>query len=169
MIKNDKWIKEQAAKGMIAPFRSELVKKVCGTSVISYGLGSYGYDIKLSPKDFRVFKRIPGEIVDPKRFDIKSLEPVKLQYSEDGTERWFILPAKSYALGVAYECLNIPDNITVICIGKSTYARCGIIANLTPAEAGWRGYLTLELSNSSDADCKIYANEGIVQIGRASL
>jgi dCTP deaminase len=115
-----------------------------------------------SPKDFRIFRHIPGTVVDPKRFNPANLEPAPLHRDEMGD--FFILPAHTYGLGVAVERLQIPGNITVICIGKSTYARAGIIANLTPGEAGWRGWLTLELSNSSDADCRVYANEGICQL-----
>lgn len=168
MIKNDTWITTMAANGMIAPFEPSLIRKVNPTlngthrPVISYGLSSYGYDIRLSPSEFRIFRHIPGTVVDPKNFNPDNLEPTKLHADENG--EYFILPAHSYGLGVALEKLNIPDNITVICIGKSTYARCGIIANLTPAEAAWRGHLTLEFSNSSSADCRIYANEGIVQL-----
>ena len=168
MIKNDLWITEMAQQGMIIPFEPKLVRTVAPQDsdqlhrVISYGLSSYGYDIRLSPKEFRVFRHIPGTIVDPKQFNPDNLEAVALHHDPNGY--YFILPAHSYGLGVALERLAIPDNVTTICIGKSTYARCGIIANLTPAEAGWRGHLTLEFSNSSSADCRIYANEGIVQL-----
>lgn len=151
-----------AEKGMISPFSARLVRKVEDLPVISYGLSSYGYDIRLSENEFRVFRHIPGTVVDPKNFNPENLEPVKLHTDSQGS--YFILPAHSYGLGVALERLEIPDNITVLCIGKSTFARCGIIANLTPAEAGWRGHLTLEFSNSSSADCRIYANEGVVQL-----
>ncbi len=168
MIKNDTWITTMAAKGMIAPFEPSLIRRITPASngthrpVISYGLSSYGYDVRLSPLEFRIFRHVPGTVVDPKNFKSENLEPTKLHSDENG--EYFILPAHSYGLGVALEKLQIPDNITVICIGKSTYARCGIIANLTPAEAAWRGHLTLEFSNSSSADCRIYANEGIVQL-----
>jgi len=163
MLKNDEWIKEKASQGMISPFECQQIRKVENDiPVISYGLSSFGYDIRLSPNEFRVFRHIPGTIVDPKNFNPDNLEPTEL--CRDQTGSYFILPAHSYGLGVALERLEIPDNVTVICIGKSTYARCGLIANITPAEAGWRGYLTLEISNSSSADCKIYANEGIVQL-----
>lgn len=163
MIKNDRWIKEQAAQGMIEPFQPSLVRHTEGElAVLSFGLSSYGYDIRLSPKDFRIFRHVPGTIIDPKRFNPENLEPAHLKEDELGT--FFILPGHSYGLGVALEKLNIPNNVTVLCIGKSTYARAGIIANLTPAEAGWRGHLTLEFSNSSPADAKIYANEGCVQL-----
>ncbi len=162
MIKNDTWITEMAAKGMIAPFEPQLVRHANGLPVISYGLSSYGYDLRLSAAEFRIFRHIPGKVVDPKHFNPANLEAAELHTDENGS--FFILPAHSYGLGVALERLAVPENVTVICIGKSTYARTGLIANLTPAEAGWRGYLTLEFSNSSSADCRIYANEGVVQL-----
>lgn len=157
-----------AAAGLIQPFEPKLVRQIQlegfaqPRQVISYGLSSYGYDIRLSPAEFRIFRHIPGTVVDPKNFSPDNLEPTALRTDENGS--YFILPAHSYGLGVALERIQVPDNISVICIGKSTYARCGIIANLTPAEAGWRGHLTLEFSNSSSADCRIYANEGVVQL-----
>ncbi len=162
MIKNDKWIREQARTGMIDPFEEALIRKVDRRPVLSFGLSSYGYDIRLSPKDFRIFRHIPGTVVDPKHFQAANLEPTPLHEDERG--HFFILPSHSYGLGVALECLDVPKNITVLCIGKSTYARIGCIANLTPAEAGWKGHLTLEFSNASHADCRIYAGEGIVQL-----
>ncbi len=163
MIKNDLWIKEMAAGGMIAPFEPSLVRRTeAGVAVLSYGLSSYGYDIRLSPEDFQIFRHVPGTVIDPKRFNPDNLEPAKLHEDELGA--FFILPGHSYGLGVALEKLAVPNNATVLCIGKSTYARAGIIANLTPAEAGWRGHLTLEFSNSSPADARIYANEGCVQL-----
>ena len=161
-IQNDIWITRQAHNGMIEPFQSELIRRVNDRPTISYGLSSYGYDIRLSPKDFQIFRHIPGTVVDPKRFNPENLEPATL-HSDDSGE-YFILPAHTYGLGVALERLQIPDNVTVICIGKSTYARVGLIANLTPGEAGWQGHLTLEFSNSSSADVRVYANEGIVQL-----
>jgi len=168
MIKNDGWIHAMAAAGLIEPFEPALVRQVAldglnqTRPVISYGLSSYGYDIRLSPAEFRIFRHIPGTVVDPKNFSPDNLEPTALRTDTSGS--YFILPAHSYGLGVALEKIQVPNNISVICIGKSTYARCGIIANLTPAEAGWRGHLTLEFSNSSSADCRIYANEGVVQL-----
>ena len=172
MLKSDRWIREQAAAGMITPFVPELVRERevdRGPSLIfrstvpalSYGCSSYGYDLRLSPKEFLIFRHVPGTVMNPKRFNPANLEPAPLHSDEDGD--FFILPAHSYGLGVAVEHLCIPDNITCLFIGKSTYARLGQIANLTPGEAGWRGHLTLEFSNSSGADCRIYANEGIVQ------
>lgn len=171
MLKNDRWIKEQALKGMIKPFASLMIRemiKCIGRGrhetwpVLSYGLGSYGYDLRLSPNEFLIFRHVPGTVMDPKRFNPNNLEPVRLEY--DGEQMYFILPAHSYGLGVALEKLHVPPNITVICVGKSTYARLGIIVNTTPAEAAWEGHLTLEFSNSSGADCRVYANEGICQL-----
>lgn len=168
MIQNDAWIEDQCNywvevdQNLIKPFVNRIVRTRDGSPIISYGLGSYGYDIRLSEKEFRVFQHIPGTVVDPKHFNPRNLRPVELH--SDATGDYFILPAHSYGLGVALERLNIPSDITVICIGKSTYARAGVIANLTPAEAGWKGHLTLEFSNSSSADVKIYANEGVVQL-----
>jgi dCTP deaminase len=168
VIKNDIWIAQMAEKGMISPFEPTLIREQKGDEtlairpLISYGLSSYGYDIRLSPTEFRIFRHIPGTIVDPKNFNPQNLESTQLHIDASGS--YFILPAHSYGLGVALERLQVPENITVVCIGKSTYARCGIIANLTPAEAAWRGHLTLEFSNSSSADCRIYANEGVVQL-----
>lgn len=162
MIKNDTWISQMAQEGMITPFEPQLVRRVDGVPQISYGLSSFGYDIRLSALDFRIFRHIPGTVVDPKSFNPDNLELAKLYTDSSGS--YFILPAHSYGLGVALEKLEVPNNVTVICLGKSTYARCGIIANVTPAEAAWRGHLTLEFSNSSSADCRVYANEGIVQL-----
>ena len=173
MLKNDHWIRSAAAAGMITPFVPELVRSVEAVipgqpgydtyqrAVTSFGLSSYGYDLRLSPKEFLIFRHIPGTVINPKRFNPANLEPAPLHEDEDG--EYFILPAHSYGLGVAMERLEIPENITCMFLGKSTYARCGLIANLTPGEAGWRGNLTLEFSNSSGADCRIYAREGVVQ------
>lgn len=177
MLKNDRWIKEMAKQGMIAPFEPQMVRWVdtskgvpvlepdpagLAAPVISYGLGSYGYDIRLDPGDFQIFRHEPGLVVNPKNFSPVSLEPARLLEDEWG--QYFILPAHSYGLGVAMERIDVPDNITVLCVGKSTYARVGLIANVTPAEADWRGYLTLEFSNSSSADCRIFAGEGCLQL-----
>ena len=182
MLKNDRWIREQAAAGMIEPFQRELVRKIevaerfqseraslldldwppAKVPVLSYGTSSYGYDIRLSPAEFLAFRHVPGTVMNPKRFNPANLEPAPLHQDEDG--RYFILPAHTYGLGVALEKLKVPPNITVICLGKSTYARLGIIVNTTPAEASWEGHLTLEFSNSSGADCRIYADEGICQL-----
>ena len=165
MIKNDKWIKEMAQqKQLLLPFEEKLISKLeDGTKVLSYGLSSYGYDIRLSEKEFWVFRHIPGTVVDPKNFNPQNLEKAEL-LTDKNDSKYFVLPAHSYGLGVAIEKLTMPENVTCIAIGKSTYARCGIIANTTPAEAGWNGHLTLEFSNSSGADCRIYAGEGIIQL-----
>ncbi|MDX1920233.1 MAG: dCTP deaminase [Candidatus Caenarcaniphilales bacterium] len=166
MIKNDKWIKEMSAKNsLIAPFEDRLVNRIEGDApVLSFGLSSYGYDIRLSEKEFWIFRHIPGSVVDPKNFNPLNLENTQLLTDPNNGSKYFILPAHSYGLGVAVEKLKMPENVTCVAIGKSTYARCGIIANTTPAEAGWEGHLTLEFSNSSGADCRIYANEGVVQL-----
>jgi len=166
MLKNDIWITEQASKGMLNPFQSKLVRhldpKRKKRAVLSYGCSSYGYDLRLSSNEFLIFRHVPGTVMNPKNFNPKNLERTSLHNDKDGD--YFILPAHSYGLGVALERMRVPENITVICLGKSTYARLGIIVNTTPAEAGWEGHLTLEFSNSSGADCRIYANEGICQI-----
>lgn len=169
-ILNDLEIQSLAHEGMIRPFYKKLVNCVIDNTdsgqpfrkLISFGLSSFGYDIRLSPNDFRVFRHVPGTIVDPKRFNPNNLE--QIERCSEGGDEYFVLPGHSYGLGVAMEELTIPEDVTVLCIGKSTYARCGVIANLTPAEAGWSGHLTLEFSNSSDADCRIYAGEGVVQL-----
>ncbi|MEB3334134.1 MAG: dCTP deaminase [Cyanobacteriota bacterium] len=166
MLKNDRWIKEQATLGMLEPFQPTLVRhldpEACSGPVLSFGCSSYGYDLRLSAKEFLIFRHVPGTVMNPKRFNPANLEPVSLERDGDGC--YFILPAHSYGLGVALEKLRVPPNITVICLGKSTYARLGIIVNTTPAEASWEGHLTLEFSNSSGADCRIYAEEGICQL-----
>ena len=166
MLKNDIWITQKASEGMINPFQANLVRHLEPDNqqkpVLSYGCSSYGYDLRLSSKEFLIFRHIPGTVMNPKRFNPDNLEKTVLHQDDDG--EFFILPAHSYGLGVALEKMKVPENITVICIGKSTYARLGIIVNTTPAEAGWEGHLTLEFSNSSGADCRIYANEGICQL-----
>lgn len=151
-------IRELALSGMIDPFVDHQVQK----GVIGYGLSSFGYDIRLSAEDFRIFRHVPGEIVDPKNFNPAHLEQALLQ--EDETGQFFVLPGNSYALGVAYERINVPDDVFITCLGKSTYARVGVIANVTPAEPGWEGHLTLEFSNSANSDVKMYALEGCIQL-----
>lgn len=171
MLKNDIWISEQnqwvnnPGANMIIPYIPTLVRHLSsGDRALSYGQSSYGYDIRLSQREFLVFRHVPGTVMDPKHFNPKNLEPTNLKFEEDSDGCYFVLPAHSYGLGVAREKLNVPDNVTVVCLGKSTYARCGIIVNATPAEAGWSGHLTLEFSNSSGADCRIYADEGVCQL-----
>ena len=163
MILNDQHITRLAESGMIQPFEPTLIRNTeSDHKVLSYGLSSFGYDLRLSRCEFKVFRHIPGTVVDPKNLQPENLENVTLKSGETGS--YFILPARSYGLGVAVEKLSLPAYVTAICVGKSTYARCGIIANVTPAEACWSGHLTLEFSNSSAADCRIYAGEGIVQM-----
>lgn len=165
MLLNDRQIQALAEQGMITPYEPRLIRKaediIPQRRVISYGQSSYGYDLRLSPKEFLLFRHVPGTVMDPKNFNPRNLEPAELQSDQHGD--FFILPGHTYGLGVALERLKIPADITCQFIGKSTYARLGVIANLTPGEAGWEGHLTLEFSNSSGADCRIYANEGIVQ------
>lgn len=163
MLLNDRQIAALAEEGMISPYTPSLIRKIenLPQNVISYGQSSYGYDLRLSPVEFLIFRHIPGIVMDPKNFNKSNLESIELQHDSNGS--YFILPHHSYGLGVALERLKIPSYITCLFLGKSTYARLGVIANLTPGEAGWQGNLTLEFSNSSGADCRIYANEGIVQ------
>lgn len=146
---------------MIEPFQFAMIRSIDDCKVISFGCGSYGYDLRLSPKEFSTFRHVPGTVINPKNFDRRNLEPAELLSDEYGD--YFIIPGNSYGLGVAIERLKIPSDVTAIFIGKSTYARCGLIANITPGEAAWAGHLTLEFSNSSPADCRVYANEGVVQ------
>ena len=161
-IRSDSWIRAQAEAGMLSPFEPELIRTVDNTKVLSYGCSSYGYDLRLSPQEFFTFQHVPGTVMDPKAFNPANLSAAPLHHDlERGS--YFILPAHSYGLGVTVERIALPRTITALFIGKSTYARCGIIANTTPGEAGWTGHLTLELSNSSSADCRVYAGEGIVQ------
>jgi dCTP deaminase len=171
MILCDRQIAELAQRGMITSFTPELIRESEIDSysdnpyfykVISYGLSSYGYDIRLSSKEFKIFKHIPGTIINPKEFNPDNLEAVELHHDKYGD--YFILPGHSYGLGVAVEKIEMPPDITAICLTKSTYARVAIAANLTPIESQWRGHLTIEISNNCSADCRIYANEGIAQL-----
>lgn len=176
MLLNDSEIRALAEAGMIDPFVPQKIRKVehhwgaakrqhpavkTYLKVLSYGLGHYGYDLTLSPTDFREFVKVPGAVMDPKNFDGEFLMRKQCEVCESGL--YFVLSAMNCGLGVANEKLVIPPDITVLFIGKSTYARLGIVPNVTPAEAGWEGHLTMEISNTSPNDCRIYANEGIVQ------
>jgi dCTP deaminase len=161
MLLNDLQIRELAEAGMITPFVPEKIRKVDDIAAISFGASSYGYDLRLAPDQFKSFRHIPGTVINPKRFNPKNLEDDPLHTDEDGS--FFIARHHSYSLAYVYDYLKIPEDITVLFIGKSTYARCGIIVNTTPAEAGWEGHLTLEISNSAEADVRIYAMEGICQ------
>ncbi len=151
MIKSDKWIKKMAQKGMITPFSDKQIRK----GVISYGVSSYGYDIKLGD-EFKIFTNINTTVVDPKNFDERSLVDFKGEVC--------IIPPNSFALASSIEYFKIPRDIIVICLGKSTYARCGIIVNVTPLEPEWEGHVTVEISNTTPLPAKIYGNEGIAQL-----
>ncbi len=152
MIKSDRWIRRMAVeKGMIKPFEDRQVRK----GGISYGLSSYGYDIRIAD-EFKIFTNINTTIVDPKRFDPRSIVDVQGEVA--------VIPPNSFALGRSVEYFKIPRNVLTICVGKSTYARCGIITNVTPFEPEWEGYVTLEISNTTPLPAKIYANEGIAQV-----
>jgi dCTP deaminase len=151
MIKNDRWIKEMAGKGMITPFAESGVRK----GVISYGVSSYGYDMRISDK-FKIFTRTSDAVIDPKR-----LEPSNfVDFQGDAC----IIPPNSFVLATSVEYFKLPRDIIVICLGKSTYARCGIVVNVTPLEPEWEGHVTIEISNTSPSPAKIYANEGIAQL-----
>ena len=155
-IKADTWIKQMAAKhGMIEPFVADQVREVEGRRVISYGTSSYGYDIRCAP-EFKVFTNINSVIVDPKDFDSGSFVDIQSDVC--------IIPPNSFALGRTVEYFRIPRNVLTICLGKSTYARCGIIVNVTPLEPEWEGHVTLEFSNTTTLPAKIYANEGVAQV-----
>ena len=156
-------IKELAEEGsMIKPFVYRLVSKEDGRKLLSYGLSSYGYDIRLSPTQCLIFGKVQAGDCDPKNFDPDILKPADLLEDERG--QYFLLPPYGYCLGVAQERLKLPRDVTVVAVGKSTYARSGILVNITPAESGWEGYLTLEISNCTGLFNRIYANEGITQL-----
>ena len=154
-IKSDKWIRRMAEHGMIEPFESGQVRDVANKRVISYGTSSYGYDVRCSTH-FKVFTNINSATVDPKAFDEDSFVDV------DGEV--CIIPPNSFALASTVEYFRIPRNVLTICLGKSTYARCGIIVNVTPLEPEWEGHVTLEFSNTTTLPAKIYANEGVAQM-----
>lgn len=164
MIKNDRWIKEQAEKGMITPFNDGLVREANGRKVLSYGVSSYGLDLTLSPKELKIFRHVPGRVVDPKNFCPSSLEVNELHTDENDGSRFFIIPGHSYGLGFAREYIKMPSNVIAICLAKSTYARCAVAVNVTPIEPSWKGNLTLEIANHSPGDVRIYADEGICQL-----
>ena len=150
-VQSDKWIKKMVKEtGMISPFEE---KQVRGTK-ISFGVSSYGYDARVS-NEFKIFTNVNSEIVDPKNF--KPSNFVSKKNSE------CIIPPNSFVLASTVEYFKIPKDILVICLGKSTYARCGIIVNVTPLEPGWEGHVTLEFSNTTPLPAKIYANEGVAQ------
>jgi dCTP deaminase len=163
-VKSDRWILEMCREhAMITPFQEKLVREFAGRRIISAGISSYGYDMRLAQDGFRVFSPIASAEIDPKNFDENSLVEAPLRTADDGSLYW-LLPPHSYALGVTVETFNMPRRVIGICVGKSTYARSGLIVNTTPLEPGWRGRLVLEFSNSADLPIRIYANEGIAQV-----
>ena len=151
-IMPDSWIRQQALdKGMITPFEERMKRE----GVISYGLSSYGYDIRVAD-EFKVFTNINSTVVDPKNFDNRSFVDIKADVC--------IIPPNSFALAKTVEYFRIPRNVLTVCVGKSTYARCGLIVNVTQFEPEWEGYVTLEISNTTPLPAKVYANEGISQV-----
>ena len=151
-IKSDRWIREMCVKHrMIEPFEEKQVRE----GVISYGVSSYGYDIRIAD-EFKIFTNVNSSVVDPKSFDQKSFV--------DRTTDVCVIPPNSFALARTIEYFRIPRNVLTITVGKSTYARCGIITNVTPFEPEWEGHVTLEISNTTPLPAKIYANEGIAQV-----
>lgn len=151
MLKNDRWIRKMAKKGMIVPFHGELT----GKGIISYGVSSYGYDMRLAD-EFKIFTPKKDTIIDPKKIEPNCFENFKGDVC--------IIPQNSFVLARSLEYFRIPRNVLAICLGKSTYARCGIIINVTPLEPEWEGYVTIEISNTAPLPAKIYANEGIAQL-----
>lgn len=155
-IKSDKWIRRMAQQyEMIFPFESGQIKDTEQGKVISYGTSSYGYDVRCA-NEFKVFTNINSVIVDPKNFDPNSFVDVQSDVC--------IIPPNSFALARTIEYFKIPRDVLVICLGKSSYARCGIVVNVTPLEPEWQGHVTLEFSNTTPLPAKIYANEGVAQM-----
>jgi dCTP deaminase len=154
-IKCDRWIRRMADQGMIDPFEPAQVRYVDGRRVVSFGTSSYGYDIRCAP-EFKIFTNINSTIVDPKAFDPDSFVDLRGDVC--------IIPPNSFALARTIEYFRIPRNVLTVCLGKSTYARCGIIVNVTPLEPEWEGHVTLEFSNTTPLPARIYANEGCAQV-----
>ncbi|MDA1305865.1 MAG: dCTP deaminase [Acidobacteria bacterium] len=151
-IKSDRWIRQMSQEhGMIEPFVDGQIRE----GVVSYGLSSYGYDIRVAD-EFKVFTNINTTVIDPKNFDPRSFVDIKSDVC--------IVPPNSFALARTIEYFRIPRDVLTICLGKSTYARCGIIVNVTPFEPEWEGFVTLEISNTTPLPAKIYANEGLAQV-----
>jgi dCTP deaminase len=151
-IKSDKWIRHMALEhGMIEPFVDSQVRE----GVVSYGLSSYGYDIRVAD-EFKIFTNINSTVIDPKHFDPRSFVDIQADTC--------IVPPNSFALARTIEYFRIPRDVLTVCLGKSTYARCGIIVNVTPFEPEWEGFVTLEISNTTPLPARIYSNEGIAQV-----
>jgi len=158
-IQPDRWIKKMAQQmGMIEPFEEGQVRYTQdkGTRLVSYGLSSYGYDLRVA-QEFKVFTNVHTSLVDPKSFNEDSFVDIK-------TDDFCIVPPNSFALARSVEYFRIPRDVLTVCLGKSTYARCGIIVNVTPFEPEWEGHVTLEISNTTPLPAKIYANEGLAQV-----
>ncbi len=151
-LKSDRWIRKMALEHeMINPFAEKQMRE----GVVSFGVSSYGYDLRVSD-EFKIFTNVMSAIVDPKHFDERSFVTVRTECA--------IIPPNSFALARSVEYFKIPRDVLTICVGKSTYARCGIIVNVTPFEPEWEGFVTLEISNTTPLPAKIYANEGLCQI-----
>lgn len=163
-IKSDRWIRRMSEQEqLISPFLPNLLREVDGRRIISAGASSYGYDMRLADDGFRVFSPIHGFEIDPKVFDDASLVEPPLRTSEDGS-KYYLLPPHSYGLGVTVETFKLPRTVTGIAIGKSTYARAGMLINTTPLEAGWTGRLVVEIGNLANLPLRVYVNEGIGQV-----
>lgn len=155
-IKSDKWIRRMSEnEGMISPFEPTQVREGASGKIVSYGTSSYGYDVRCAD-EFKVFTNINSAVVDPKNFDPNSFVDIQRDVC--------IIPPNSFVLARTVEYFKIPRNVLTICLGKSTYARCGIIVNVTPLEPEWEGHVTLEFSNTTHLPAKIYANEGVAQM-----
>ena len=155
-LKSDKWIRRMAAEhGMIEPYSFEQIRDTGDGRIVSFGTSSYGYDVRCAD-EFKIFTNINSAVVDPKNFDESSFVDVKSEVC--------IIPPNSFALARTVEYFRIPRNVLTVCLGKSTYARCGIIVNVTPLEPEWEGHVTLEFSNTTPLPAKIYANEGVAQM-----
>ena len=155
-LREDKWIRKMAIEeGMIEPFVDSQVKSIENQKIVSYGLSSYGYDVRVGNR-FKVFTNVHNSIVDPKNFTEDAFVDIEGDYC--------IIPPNSFALASTEEYFRIPRNCLTVCLGKSTYARCGIIVNVTPFEPEWEGHVTIEISNTTPLPAKIYSNEGIAQV-----
>jgi dCTP deaminase len=163
-IKSDVWLHRMAEEQqMIQPFLPELVRETNGSRIISAGASSYGYDMRLADDGFRIFSSVYGLEIDPKHFDENSLIEPEIRTADDGS-KYYLLPPHHYGLGVTVETFKMPRNVTGIALGKSTYARAGLLVNTTPLEAGWTGRLVVEIANLANLPLRVYVNEGIGQI-----
>lgn len=162
-LKSDRWIREMSLNpnleitdgALITPFSESLVRRENDRAIVSYGLSSYGYDIRVA-REFKIFTNINTTVIDPKAFDPNSFVDIETDVC--------IIPPNSFVLARSVERIIMPRTVLAVCIGKSTYARCGLIVNVTPLEPGWQGYITVEISNTTPLPAKVYANEGIAQL-----